>query len=211
MNELSFRTENLRAIVFDLDGTLYQNEQMGDAVNLGACRYIASIRGISVDEADNLLQDARFSIGGKAGTLSRAVESLGGNLKDLHKFLSDFATPEGVLEVDERVPELLEDLATRFELYVYTNNNRTLSARIMEAIGVTGIFRQIFTIEDYWEPKPDENTLKGMFECICRKPEETLFVGDRYEVDLAIPESMGAQIYLSCTIEELLALRQLIQ
>jgi putative hydrolase of the HAD superfamily len=96
-------------------------------------------------------------------------------------------------------------------LHVYTNNNRKLSGRIMNQIGVTGLFRQVFTIEDYWRPKPDEMVLLGILEAIGRKPSETLFVGDRYEVDLALPESLGCAILETRTVEELLTLAELIE
>ena len=78
------RREGLRAIVFDLDGTLYQDDRLGEEVNQSACRYIASLRGISAAEADAMLQRARTE-SGSGGTLSRAVLALGGNLKELHR------------------------------------------------------------------------------------------------------------------------------
>jgi putative hydrolase of the HAD superfamily len=211
LRELPFQRAGLKALVFDLDGTLYQNERMGDQVNLGACNYIASLKGVSVEKADSMLREARYSMVESGGTLSRAVESLGGNLRDLHLRLSQDVTPEGVLSVDPRVTGMLKALATRFAVHIYTNNNRPLSARIMKEIGVGGLFEKVFTIEDYWRPKPDRDALLGILESIACKPEETLFVGDRFEVDLALPEKLGCRIYEACTVEQLLELSQLVQ
>jgi putative hydrolase of the HAD superfamily len=202
--------EGLKALVFDLDGTLYQDERLGSAVNQGACVYISSLKGVSVEEADVMLQDARCKLTG-TGTLSRAVLSLGGNLKDLHDQLNIEVRPEGVLSVEPRVQAMLRNLGTRYELYLYTNNNRELSARIMKEIGVTGLFRKIFTIQDQWLPKPDETVLRHILEDIGMQPEETLFVGDRYEVDLALPASLGCRIYEARTVVELLGLEQLMK
>ena len=205
------RQEDLKAIVFDLDGTLYQDERLGEEVNLGACRYVASLRGISPDDADTLLQETRDKQSGTGKTLSRAVLALGGNLPELHQWLSREVHPEGVLQVDHRVTDLLERLGKRFELHLYTNNNRQLSARIMSEIGVTGLFRKIFTIEDYWRPKPDQESLTWILQAIGRKPVETLFVGDRYGVDLAMPEAMGCPVFEARTVEELLGLAELVK
>lgn len=204
-------SEGLHAIVFDLDGTLYQEDRLGAEVNLGACRYIASLIGIPADEAEVTLQKARAELSGPGGTLSRAVLALGGNLKDLHECLSRDVHPEGVLTVDPRVPELLKKLARRFELHVYTNNNRELSDRIMVQIGVAGLFEKVFTIEDYWRPKPDRVALSAILEAIGRKPSETLFVGDRYEVDLELAASLGCATFEAKTVDELLELAQLIE
>jgi putative hydrolase of the HAD superfamily len=203
--------EGVRAMVFDLDGTLYQNDQLGAQVNLGACCYIADLRGITPEEADTLLLQARAGLTGCGRTLSLSVLALGGNLKDLHDRLSLEVHPEALLRPDPRVTELLKRLAGRFELHLYTNNNRKLSSRIMNQIGVAGLFRQVFTIEDYWRPKPDEMVLLGILEAIGRKPSETLFVGDRYEVDLALPEALGCAILETRTVEELLTLAELIE
>jgi putative hydrolase of the HAD superfamily len=208
---LSAGRESIKAIVFDLDGTLYQDERLGDQVNLCACRYVSSLKGISVAEADLALLEARSCIKGSAGTLSLAVVSLGGDLKELHRRFSEEVHPEGVLQPDPRVLELLGGLARRFDLHLYTNNNRPLSGRIMEQLGITGFFTRIFSIEDSWVPKPDREVLQGILQAIGRKPEETLFVGDRYEVDLQLPASLGCAIHEAKSTKELLALGELVE
>jgi putative hydrolase of the HAD superfamily len=138
------------------------------------------------------------------------VLALGGDLKGLHSRLSQEVHPEGMLTRDARVPELLKKLAGRFELHLYTNNNRALSDRIMAQIGVCGFFKRVFTIEDYWRPKPDRAVLQGILDAIGRKPGETLFVGDRYEIDLKLPASLGCAVFEVKSVEELLALAQLV-
>jgi len=202
--------QRVRAIVFDLDGTLYQNDRLGEEVNQCACRYIAALRGISPAAADQMLEEARDRQSGPGKTLSLAVISLGGNLQELHQRLGSEVHPEGVLTVDERVPQLLRRLAGRFEIHLYTNNNRELSARIMAEIGVAGMFGKVFTIEDSWRPKPDPVALQGILEAIGRKPSETLFVGDRYGVDLSLPEELGCAVFEARTVAELLQLGHLL-
>ena len=202
------RREGLKAIVFDLDGTLYQDDRLGDEVNLSAVRYVASLKGVSEAEADAMLQKAR-SESGNGGTLSRAVVALGGNLVEMHLRFAADVHPEEILKRDERVPELLKRLSARFQLHLYTNNNRDLSERIMAQIGVTGLLDRIFTIEEYWLPKPDLRVISDILEKTGIKPAEALFVGDRYQVDLAFPESLGCAIFESRTVEELLTLAQL--
>ena len=201
----------LRAIVFDLDGTLYQDDRLGEEVHQSACRYVAFLKGVTVAEAEALLRGARCEVSESGGTLSRAVLALGGDLKELHNRFSREVHPKGILALDRRVPELLRKLAGRFDLYLYTNNNRELSARIMEQIGVGGFFKRVFSIEDYWLPKPDHAALQGILEAIGRKPDETLFVGDRYEVDLEYPASLGCSVFEAKTVDELLTLAKLLE
>ena len=196
----------MKAMVFDLDGTLYVNGDLGREISLCACCYIADLRGVSVAEADALIRATRQSISTETGTettLSRTCLKLGGDLRELHRRLAEEIRPERFLARDERVVKLLQVLGRRFELFIYTNNNRRLSARIMESIGVAGLFRQVLTIEDSWQPKPDREALEKIYTTIGRRPAECLFVGDRYDIDLRLPATMGSAVFLATSAEEL--------
>ena len=105
---------------------------------------------------------------------------------------------------------LLKRLGSKHELYLYTNNNGCLTSRIMGLLGIDGMFRRIFSIEDFWRPKPDREILESIFTEIRRPPQECLFVGDRYPIDLMLPEQMGARVFLSTSGEELLRVETVI-
>ena len=70
-------------------------------------------------------------------------------------------------------------------------------------LGVAGLFRRVFTIEDTWRPKPDRTGLEDIFRGIGRKPAECLFIGDRYDIDLRLPAALGCAVFLVSTTEEL--------
>ncbi len=197
---------DIKALVFDLDGTLYTSAPLGAEIMLSAERYIAELKGVGREDAELLLRGAKNNLtaaGGFEATLSMACLELGGDLRELHRRFSIEVRPERFLARDERVADFLKTLGRRFELYVYTNNNRRLSAAIMEILGVAGLFRQVFTIEDTWRPKPDRDALEDIFRRIGRQPDECLFVGDRYDVDLRLPAAMGCAVCLVSTTEEL--------
>jgi putative hydrolase of the HAD superfamily len=203
----------LKALVFDLDGTLYVNKEFGREINLCACRYIAEWKGIDVAEAREQLREMKKRLAAENGidsTLSHACMGLGCDLKELHRRFADEIVPEPFLTRDERVVKLLQSLGSKFELVIYTNNNRSLSTRIMEAIGVAGLFRQVLTIEDYWLPKPDRNALEKIYQALGREPAECLFIGDRYDIDLRLPAVMGSTVFLATSVEELLPLNKLL-
>jgi putative hydrolase of the HAD superfamily len=203
----------LKALVFDLDGTLYVNKELGREINICACRYIAELKGMSVVEAKELLRETKKTLSSESGidsTLSHACMKLGGDLKELHRRFADEIVPEPFLSRDERVVNLLQSLGSKYELSIYTNNNRRLSTRIMEAIGVAGLFRQVLTIEDCWQPKPDSGVLEKIYQALGRKPAECLFIGDRYDIDLRLPAVMGSTVFLATSVGELLPLNKLL-
>ena len=203
----------IRGIVFDLDGTLYVSEAFAAMIQEAATGYIAAIKGISGDEARLLMVAARTRLAEAQGitpTLSAVSTELGGSIRDLHAVLEAQLRPESYLVRDERVISLLGRLSRRFDLSVYTNNNRALATRIVAYLGLDGFFRHIFAIDDSWHAKPDEEMLEQVLDRLGLAPVETLFVGDRYDVDLRLPEQRGCPIYLSRSVEQLLRLDELL-
>ena len=200
---------DLHGVVFDLDGTLYASAPLGREINLAASRYISELKGMDLVGAAALIRATKKMLSAVSGfdtPLSLACVELGGDLRELHRRFAAEIEPERHLKRDERVVELLRVLRESFDLYIYTNNNRTLTERIMGAIGVRGLFDRVFTIEDYWRPKPDRQTLDAILKEIGRRPTECLFVGDRYDIDLRLPASLGCAVFLAKSAEELLNL-----
>ena len=200
---------NIRAIIFDLDGTLYVNRELGWEIHLAACRYIAEVRSVVLPQAELLVKETKERLSAALGyqvSLTRTCSELGTDIRELHRHFCEEIIPEAFLGRDERVVTLLQRLGARYELYLYTNNNLCLSDRIMRFIGIEGMFRRVYTIEDSWRPKPDREVLDVIVREIGCTSTECLFVGDRYDVDLMLPKELGAQVFLSTAVEELLTL-----
>ncbi len=200
---------DVKALILDLDGTLYVSSDLGRAINDSACAYLAELKGVEVAAAERLIRETKKRLSAASGvdtTLSRACMELGVDIRELHRRFAAEIDPFRYLRVDGRVVELLKMLGERYALYIYTNNNLSLSERVMTAIGVAGLFRRVFTIEDSWRPKPDRQTLEDILAAIGARPDECLFVGDRYDVDLRLPASLGSAVFLATTPEELLNL-----
>ena len=206
-------SSHIRAIVFDLDGTLYVAPEFAVTIQDQAAVYMGRIRGISVAEARRLMDATRSRLAEESGTvqtLSAVCTELGGNVRDLHAFFEERLRPEAHLVRDERVVALLSRLRERFSLYIYTNNNRALTTRILDYLGLDGLFERIFAIDDAWRAKPDEGMLEQILAATGRVPAEVLFVGDRYDVDLRLPEQKGCPVFLSQNVEQLLRLENVL-
>ncbi len=203
----------IRGIVFDLDGTLYVCDRFAGEIQRATAAYIAGVKGISREDAGLLITATRSRLAEERGTvqtLSAVSSELGGSVQELHRFFERTLRPEDYLVRDGRVIRLLERLSGRFSLYIYTNNNRVLTTRIMDYLGLDGLVRGIFTIDDSWRGKPDEVMVNRVLGEIGLSPAEVLFVGDRYDVDLRVPEQLGCPVYLSQSLEQLLRLENLL-
>ena len=201
--------ELLEAIVFDLDGTLYESPGLAAEIGVSAARYIAGLRGVTTEEARLLLAETRKRLadvrGGEA-PLTVACTELGGTAEELHRHFTADIDPALHLVRDERVIRLLAALQRRYALYLYTNNNRVLAGRILELLGLDDFFPVFFSIEFTWRPKPDMETLQQLFSTIGSDPGAILFVGDRYDIDLSLPASLGAPVHHVTTVGQLLDL-----
>lgn len=203
----------LEAIVFDLDGTLYESPGLAAEISRSAARYIAGIRGVTEAEARELLATTRQRLAAARGgetPLTVACSELGGTAPELHRhFIADI-DPSLHLVRDEGVVRMLASLQRRYQLYVYTNNNEVLAGRILELLDLREFFSRVFTIEFSWRPKPDEETLRQLLAAIGTGPATTLFVGDRHDIDLALPARLGAPVQLVTTVPQLLELGELL-
>lgn len=178
-------------------------------MNLAASRFIARLKGIEPDAAADLIRETRTRLSTASGvdtSLTSVCSELGGSPQQFHEAITPAVTPELYLKPDERLVNLLAFLKKRYELYVYTNNNRTLSGRTLSVLGISGLFNGVFTIEDSWRPKPDRSALRSILSSIGRLPEECLFVGDRYDIDLRLPAEMGSAVMLISSIDDLFRL-----
>jgi putative hydrolase of the HAD superfamily len=208
------KLHDIRAIVFDLDGTLYDSPSFAAAIQDAAAEYIAGFKQIEPKEGRRLLAETRCQLAEERDeipTLSAVCCHLGGNVRDLHSFFQESLRPEAYLLRDQRVMDLLGKLAATRALYLFTNNNRALTTRIIDYLGLSSMFRRVYTIDDTWTPKPDEGMLNRILADAGLLPAQALFVGDRYDVDLRLPERHGCPVYLSQSIEQLLRLEDLLK
>lgn len=203
--------ERLTSIIFDLDGTLYANKELADEIQRVAAAGLALQLGLRYEEAEAQLSSAKTEIAARTdceATLSAACTLLGGDIKALHSYLAEKISPEKYLRRDERVVALLARLGKDYRLYMYTNNNRRLTDRILLVLGLDNCFNEIFSIEDFWRAKPDRLALAKLYAAIGAEPVECLFVGDRYDVDLLLPEEHGSRVFLTKSVEQLLSLQE---
>lgn len=199
----------IRAIVFDLDGTLYVADALAEEIRNSAARYIASLMGIDNGAAMAVIDNTQRKLSAATGRqtpLTAACTELGGDIRQLHEHFASDVMPEVFLKRNDMVVELLRLISLNYELYIYTNNNRALCGRILHCLGLSDFFRRIFTIEDTWWPKPDMMALEKIFREIGRLPGECLFVGDRYDVDLRLPGTLGSRVGLVQGEAELVSL-----
>lgn len=201
----------IEAIIFDLDGTLYRNPDFEKDFYRVAARLVGQSRGGSSFDGEQILSAAIERLEEACDyrpSLSQVCMELGIDLTDLHRAYQDLLHPEEHLNNDPVLIALLESLAARYRLFIYTNNNLPLCRKILAILGVDSLFEAIFSIEMTWQPKPDRETLALLLARIALPPDACLFVGDRPPIDLAMPADYGCQTLHTEGVVDLLQVHQ---
>lgn len=205
--------DRVKAIVFDLDGTLYVSDAFEQVVWESVSRYAGELLGVSAEEGGNRIKELRQLLTEERGTLQTlavAIEVLGGTVPEMHRRFAAELEPADFILPDPRVKPLIDQLEQRYACWLLTNNNRTLTDKIIVCLGLSGNFQKVITINDTWRPKPDEQVLDQVLQELCLPPEQVLFVGDRYDIDLRLPEQRGCPVLLTKTIDELMQMEILL-
>jgi phosphoglycolate phosphatase len=180
------RLSSVRALIFDLDGTLIDSKQdLIHSVNamlreLGRGELPAeTISGYIGHGAPQLVARAM----GNGSTEEQRQQALQFFLSyyEEHKMDTTCAYPG--------VPETLEKLAT-MPMAVLTNKPVRISVRILEAMGLSKYFQAIYGGNSFQTKKPDPLGATTILRELSAEPQEALLVGDS-EVDVQTARNAG--------------------
>ncbi len=203
--------ETIKTIIFDIDGTLYTNalyvfEQVDAQV-----RHYAHISGITEKEARDKINAYRkqwsAEHGGKKISLGNTFTAFGITIEESIKWRNELLNPEHFLKKDDRLIKTITELAERYKLICVTNNPVHAAKRTLSAIGVSDLLPDIIGLDTCMKSKPAQEVLDKAVELTGSKYQECVSVGDRYDIDLALPLQLGMGGVLVSGVEEVYALQ----
>lgn len=206
--------QKVKTIIFDIDGTLYTSaafvyEQVDCQV-----RHLAHLRGESEDAMRQKIFDYRrkwsAEHGGQKISLGNTLTAFGISIEESIEWRKRLMEPEKYLAKDERLLETLELLARECSLICVTNNPVAAARKTLDVLGVSGLLPEIIGLDTCRKSKPDRAMLDLALERTGSVSAECLSVGDRYDIDLALPLEMGMGVVLVTGVEEVYELPKLL-
>lgn len=187
--------ERVRALLFDVDGTLYTNPDYGRHQTEVLIRELASSRGWSVERARAELERSKadiFAATGRKTSLGNAMAALGVDLATSVQWRSSLIKPELFVRPDAELRAALRSLAAAgLSLAIVTNNPRSVGLATLTALGVADLFPVAVGLDDTLVSKPaPQPYLEAARRCGV-EPAACVSIGDRYDVDLAEPLALG--------------------
>ena len=198
----------LKAFIFDIDSTLYTNQAYAFEQVDCQVRQFAKERGITADEARRMVADYRKKFAaehnGSKVSLGNTLLAFGVPIEQSVQWRRELLEPADFLGRDEQLIETLKILQSKYKLICVTNNPVLPARKTLEAIGVTEFFPDIVGLDTCLKSKPALEPFQTAVERLGDgiKAENCLAVGDRYDMDIALPLEMGMGGILVSGVEE---------
>ena len=191
-----FLPERPRALLFDIDGTLYDDAAYARFQVDVLVAELARVRGRPLDEVRAEVERVRRELGEREGrkttSLGNAMAALGVDLATSVAWRERLIEPAAWLEPDAALDAALAALGKRFRLAAVTNNPRLVALKGLAALGVAGRFEAVVGLDDTFRSKPAREPFELAARLLAVPITECVSIGDRHDVDLAVPLELGA-------------------
>lgn len=180
------RFTGVKAVVFDLDGTLIDSKQdLALAMN-------ATLKHLGRKEIE--AERIYSYVGGGVQLLVKRALAEGATDEEIERGMAYFLEYYRAHMLDNTVPypgvrEALDKLSGR-ELAVLTNKPVKFSKLILNGLGMAGYFRYVYGGNSFEKKKPDPVGLNTLLREFGAEPRETMMVGDS-DVDIQTARNAG--------------------
>lgn len=205
--------KNLSCILFDIDSTLYTNPTYAYEQVDVQVRHFASIRGISSSEARSLIfkyrEEWAQNHNGEKISFGNALTAFGIPISESIQWRKKLIEPERYLHYDEKLVYTLNFLSVSYKIGAVTNNPVLPAQKTLDILGVSPFFQCIIGLDTCGISKPHHAPYEFAARTLGCKAEECISVGDRYDIDLAVPLTLGMGAILVNGVEDVYTLPRL--
>ncbi len=196
-----------KTIIFDIDGTLYTNKlYVFEQVDV-QIRHFAHLRGIHESEARTLIHDYRkkwsAEHGGRSISLGNTFTAFGIPIEESVHWRETLLSPEHYLHEDKQLVQTLKELSAKYKLICVTNNPVAAARKTLDVIGVSELLPDIIGLDTCNKSKPAREPLELAAKLTGAGLEECLSIGDRYDIDVALPLELGMGGIVVTGVEEI--------
>lgn len=192
---IHFLPARVEALLFDIDNTLYKNDEYYHLqTDLLVERY-AKDRGVDLEVARRTVENAkeryRAANSGRSTSMGNVMLSLGVPISTNCRWRDELFEPEQHLSGDNRVVTAVRQLASRFKIAALTNNTVNIGERTLAVLGLLELFPVIIGLDTCGVSKPEPEPFLAALKALGVPAGKTASIGDRFEVDIEMPLSLG--------------------
>ncbi|HRU28913.1 MAG TPA: HAD family hydrolase [Treponema sp.] len=202
-------------LIFDMDGTLYTHHEYAEHQNVVLIRRLAALRGLSYEAMKGQIDEYRRAWaqahGGENLSLGNTMAALGIPIDESIRWRSELINPEAFLAPDTGLRSTLSAMKDLAGLAVVTNNPIDIARRTLSTLGVLDLFSAIVGLDTFRVSKPHDKSFLKAAEDLQARPENCIAIGDRYDIDIALPLKLGMGGILISGVEDLPQILTLLQ
>ena len=182
----------MKAIIFDLDNTLYNVEQYYLGAFKAIAEYLSQEYNLSKQEIYNRLVNLWNE---KTSMYSHLFNdlldffNLGNELENVIKIFNDY--DGGLKPYPDVIPTLKELKRWGYKLGIITDGNVGRQKRKINLLGLDGFFDVIVFTKELDNPKPSEIPFREGINKLKANPQNSLYVGDNPLIDFEGAKKMG--------------------
>lgn len=197
MRPIGESTTDLKAVLFDLDDTLFdRSAAQREAVQILIQEFSDLFTGIDSSRILNaflesdLVADRKFWSGAsmdevRIGRSEAFLQSLGLNQSFAGEVTKKYLETYPSLDVPvKNARSVVENLAGEFQLGLVSNGYPDVQYRKLETMGIDHLFRCVVVSEEVGIRKPDPRIFWMAIESLDAEAEECMYVGDHYDHDV---------------------------
>jgi len=214
MKSFSLHEKKIKALLFDMDSTLYTHDDYAQSQIDLPIERLARLQGKTFEKMSEEINAFRKnwadSHDGKKISLGNTFTHFGVSIKESIRMREELCQPEKYLARDEALRLCLLQLARNFSFAVVTNNPVSVAVRTLSVLGVHDILQKIVGLDTLCLSKPHEKIFKEA-AYLCDAPmEQCVSIGDRFDIDIALPLELGMGGILVDGVEDVYKLPDLL-
>ncbi|MCA9734933.1 MAG: HAD family hydrolase [Deferribacteres bacterium] len=185
----------IRALVFDIDLTLYDNrdydEAQKDLLVHRLSEYLRRPFEEIAKEVAEIKDEFKRLNQGKELSLGNTFLQFGISIDESVNWRRELFKPEEFFEPDLNLIQTMEKLQKRYKLNAVTNNPTIIGRKTLQALGIEAYFPHVIGLDVSGESKPTMKPFFMLSEKLQISLNEMVSIGDRFAVDLELPLANG--------------------
>lgn len=202
------------ALIFDIDSTLYTNAPYAYEQVDVQLRHFASLRKESIENIRKIVSDYKkewaFSHNGEVLSLGNTLKAFGIPIEESIKWRKELLEPAAFLSEDKKLQTVLGHLSKKYKMLCVTNNPVLPAEKTLEAIGVRRFFLEIIGLDTCSVSKPAREPFLLAAKKAQVEIKSCISIGDRYDIDLALPLELGMGAILVDGVDDVYSLESIL-
>lgn len=185
----------IKGFIFDMDATLYTHDEYAEHQNRILVKRLAELRGMSYEAMREKIEayrnDWAENHNGERLSMGNTMKAFGISIQENIHWREQLIEPDQFINRDPQLRIALTALQKNCKLAVVTNNPVSVAIKTLDILGVSDLFSSIIGLDTFKVSKPyAPSFLKAAEDMHVAAPGCTA-VGDRYDIDIALPLKLG--------------------